>query len=642
MSNGEVDGANINRSPSSYLYNPEAERRRYPTDTDHAFVQLSFHSSGAERKPLGLFNWFAAHPTSMNFTNHLISGDHKGTASQYLEQAQDPAALTGKEDFVAAFASTNLGDVSPNTAGPICHGGPDEGQPCDVNTSTCRVEDGTSSPTSCWSLGPGTDMFESTKIIARKQSDMAAERRNDTAGHSVLSGEVGFSHSFVNMANYTLSTGEGTTCPPALGYGFAGGTTDGPGDPPFHQACPANSNCPSSMVGIELLKDVLEDILCTTKPPKANDACHHPKPVLLPTGYMDVPWKWHPDIVDVQIFRIGSFVIAGVPGEFTTMAGRRLREGLHATLVKEGILHPTVVVAGLSNLYTQYIATAEEYEAQRYEAASTIYGPLTLAAYIDAFQSLVPYLVNGTAAPPGPDPPSFVDKQWEGLAAPGPDLVLPGRSLGLVLKQPESSYFLRPKPNETVVNVTFYGANPRQALRRGGTFLEVQHQTTAGGTWETIANDDALSTRLYWEKVEVLAEGSNVAADDAAAAMQEPAAGTIEIPKHLVKAFEVAERVSGRRVSTALLAECLAKGGVGHCGYADVSEPSPPAVKERSEGLLYHSEITVSWRPAEHSASAARLETGMYRLVYRGDAMGLDHGVKEFSGTSNAFRLVVE
>ena len=44
VSNGDVDGGNINRSPSSYLYNPEAERRRYPTDTDHAFVQLSFHS----------------------------------------------------------------------------------------------------------------------------------------------------------------------------------------------------------------------------------------------------------------------------------------------------------------------------------------------------------------------------------------------------------------------------------------------------------------------------------------------------------------------------------------------------------------------------------------------------------------------
>lgn len=28
--------------------------------------------------------------------------------------------LPGKGDFVAAFAATNLGDVSPNTAGPRC------------------------------------------------------------------------------------------------------------------------------------------------------------------------------------------------------------------------------------------------------------------------------------------------------------------------------------------------------------------------------------------------------------------------------------------------------------------------------------------------------------------------------------------
>lgn len=191
----------------------------------------------------------------------------------------------------------------------------------------------------------------------------------------------------------------------------------------------------------------------------------------------------------------------------------------------------------------------------------------------------MPYLINGTAAPLGPDPPSFVDKQWEGLKAPGPDLVLPGRSLGLVLKQPEASYFLRSKPNETVVNVTFYGANPRQSLRRGGTFLEVQHQTTAG-SWETIANDDALSTRLYWEKVEVLTESAGAETQPAAAAAT--AAGVFEIPKHLVKAFEVAERVSGRSVSTALLAECLAKGGVGHCGYTDVSEPSPVATVSSS------------------------------------------------------------
>lgn len=37
--------------------------------------------------------------------------------------------------FVAAFASSNLGDVSPNTQGPKCQ---DTGEPCDLLTSSCN------------------------------------------------------------------------------------------------------------------------------------------------------------------------------------------------------------------------------------------------------------------------------------------------------------------------------------------------------------------------------------------------------------------------------------------------------------------------------------------------------------------------
>ena len=48
-----------------------------------------------------------------------------------------------------------------------------------------------------------------------------------------------------------------------------------------------------------------------------------------------------------------------------------------------------VVIAGLSNTYTHYIATWEEYQKQRYEAASTIYGPHTLAAYIQQYTRLM-------------------------------------------------------------------------------------------------------------------------------------------------------------------------------------------------------------------------------------------------------------
>lgn len=62
--------------------------------------------------------------------------------------------------FVGAFASTNLGDVSPNLKGPHCL---DTGLPCDNVTSTC---DGDAKK--CVSFGPGKDMFESTEIIAKR------------------------------------------------------------------------------------------------------------------------------------------------------------------------------------------------------------------------------------------------------------------------------------------------------------------------------------------------------------------------------------------------------------------------------------------------------------------------------------------
>ena len=83
----------------------------------------------------------------MNNTNHFISGDNKGAASLMLEkvnaedqfssefQEMNPDHLAGQSPFVAAFASTNLGDVSPNTDGPKCQ---DTGLACDIEHSTCN------------------------------------------------------------------------------------------------------------------------------------------------------------------------------------------------------------------------------------------------------------------------------------------------------------------------------------------------------------------------------------------------------------------------------------------------------------------------------------------------------------------------
>ena len=82
----------------------------------------------------------------------------------------------------------------------------------------------------CIASGPGRDMFESTEIIGKKQFELALSLFHNSSRR--LDGEVSFRHVYVNMAsrNVTLDSGEIVhTCPAALGYGFAAGTTDGPG-----------------------------------------------------------------------------------------------------------------------------------------------------------------------------------------------------------------------------------------------------------------------------------------------------------------------------------------------------------------------------------------------------------------------------
>lgn len=75
------------------------------------------------------------------------------------------------------------------------------------------------------------------------------------------------------------------------------------------------------------------------------------------------PYAWHPNILETQLLRIGQVMIAPVPGEFTTMAGRRFREAIDLESSSNGGPSNTkTVIAGLSNVYSHYITTFEEYQ----------------------------------------------------------------------------------------------------------------------------------------------------------------------------------------------------------------------------------------------------------------------------------------
>lgn len=78
---------------------------------------------------------------------------------------------------------------------------------------------------------------------------------------------------------------------------------------------------------------------------------------------MKLPYQWQPKIVSTQVAIIGNVVIAGVPGEFTTMSGRRLREVIKEVM-NDASDETSVIVAGLCNTYSDYVTTPEEYQVK--------------------------------------------------------------------------------------------------------------------------------------------------------------------------------------------------------------------------------------------------------------------------------------
>lgn len=533
VNRGEILDAGVNRSPSSYLNNPASERAKYKYDVDKEMTLLKFVDD--QWGPVGSFNWFATHGTSMSRTNELISGDNKGTAARLMEDwfnqksvTQNPRRVSNivqvsernhhellelassfqstsgqpvtkylsisrrvrsvlrsadRPRFVSAFCQSNCGDVSPNVLGAFCT---DTGLPCDFNHSTCGGKNEL-----CYGRGPGyPDEFESTRIIGERQFKKAADLFNSAT--EKLNGKIDFRHSYLDFSQLEVKIGGNKTvktCPAAMGFAFAAGTTDGPGAFDFKQG--DNTGNPFW----KLVRNVLKT------PSKEQKDCQQPKPILLDTGEMKLPYDWAPSILPVQILKIGQMVILSVPGEFTTMAGRRLRDAVSAVFKEK--VH--VVIAGLTNTYSQYITTFEEYEMQRYEGASTLYGPHTLSAYIQEFTKLATAIVTGKTVEAGPPPPDLLSKQI-GLL---PPVVVDSTPLGVKFGDvstdiPKNSTF---KKGDTVT-VVFWSACPRNDLMTEGTFALVE-LLQGQDTWVPVYDDDDICLRFKWSRPSKLSAQSH-------------------------------------------------------------------------------------------------------------------------------------
>jgi len=109
ISKGEIDGDKevaFNRSVEAYNANPEVKKAVSKNATNEAVDRnmLLMRFDDLEGNPIGSWNWFGVHTTSLSNDNHRISSDNKGYAAKYHE---DKVRKNKKTSLFLCFRSAN-------------------------------------------------------------------------------------------------------------------------------------------------------------------------------------------------------------------------------------------------------------------------------------------------------------------------------------------------------------------------------------------------------------------------------------------------------------------------------------------------------------------------------------------------------
>lgn len=441
LAHGELKEANVNRSRSAFERNPDGDKAFFPDAIDTQTTLLSIERDG---HPVGAINFFPTHGTSMTNRNTLISSDNKGYAAYHWERLVKGADyLDGSQpDFVAAFAQTNAGDMSPN-----------------LNVGS----------------GPTDDEFENTRIIGLRQFQAASELL--TGQGDSVGGGLDSRLTYVDLGDVAVRpefTPDGLahrTGRPMFAASTIAGTDEGAGFKGFRQG----------------LNNPVWDALSRRyyRNPALRDA-HEPKGIVAPASLFNRFTDFIQERVPVQLLRIGRLYLVGIPGEVTIVAGLRIRRTVAAIV---GAELQDVLVVGYSNAYIHYVTTPEEYLEQRYEGGSTMFGRWELPALQQVAAELAEAMRDGQPVPPGPRP-TLGTRRGRGRPAP-PDATA---GIGGVRLQPNPTY----APGQ-LVRVEFVSAYPNNNLRRGATYLEVQRHL-GDGQWKRIADDGDWSTAFHWRR----------------------------------------------------------------------------------------------------------------------------------------------
>ncbi|MCI0339712.1 MAG: neutral/alkaline non-lysosomal ceramidase N-terminal domain-containing protein [Planctomycetales bacterium] len=340
-----VPGLTRNRSPEAFLRNPEASPdapggRAPPVDETLTLLRLDREDG----TPIGGLFHFAGHQTVVSPEADLWHADVFGVATRLL--GRDLAGPGGAP--VLAFANGAEGDVS-----------------------------------FAWRPEPREALAGHSEAM-RLGAALAAAARGlwDSTGSAAPVPEpVAVSHAYdeVRLPGAALSDGR--------------------------SLCETARFGASAMAGAEDGRSSLHPRIVREGMRREGGGCHAPKVVAIPWlqwGLQDLFGLEPPERVPVQVLRVGPLVLVGLPVEPTTQASRRVRAAVTAALeTANARARPEdVLVVGLANDYASYCTTPEEYDAQHYEGASMIYGPLEGPFLAEQAARLA------AALPPSPAPAS--------------------------------------------------------------------------------------------------------------------------------------------------------------------------------------------------------------------------------------------
>ncbi|WP_205696544.1 neutral/alkaline non-lysosomal ceramidase N-terminal domain-containing protein [Conexibacter sp. SYSU D00693] len=194
-----------------------------------------------------------------------------------------------------------------------------------------------------------------------------------------------------------------------------------------------------------------------------------------------VPVGSPPKAVPVTVLRIGDVAIATIPGEPTKEVGVRVRAAVLDRL--RGASVSRVAIAGLAGDFIQYVVTPEEYGAQSYEGASTLFGRNQATFLQERLADLAGALAAGA---PAPEP--FAEDPSYGVKPDGPGFS-EGAASGRIVGQPAGRV-------ERLGQVRLSWTGGGDGVDRPVDRAFVRAQRLVGKRWRTVDTD--LGLHMLW------------------------------------------------------------------------------------------------------------------------------------------------